>query len=428
MLRQAPILINCGGGSRQLCLTELRQAERGVGDHALTMFDTGETMVFDQSHIFFDGAWGAALAEIMTQEALVWAGYLSSLPAPSVVNDPHRPQALSFNVELPNLEIVQQARRVVAEAGAETDRVDLKAMLKLRHHFKQRNDRIQLTVNDLLILYRAIHVATYQPSSELVSTLKSLTGVEPTRDAASGVLEGFEAARQTNSAILIPVDASQRTPGARLHPITLEVPLHDLDLLNLHQRVVAAWQTYTQTVADRDTAYEAFDQLRRDYLARLAGLGALLNRAKEIAGRGESFTVGALKLLAHMPPPIQRMLEQIPQNFDMLNDIIRGRESFSNIGAVAPTSTLTRFLSANDDNCKKTLIWGVLTDADGVMRLTLRDFRPHVPVLVACGHMALAQRLAHHYLETYAQGLNNFVYDLDRITRARPALPETNHG
>src|SRR4029079_4165303 len=79
-LRLTPILINFDLRPRALHLVELRQTERGIGDHALTIFDTGETWVFDQSHIFFDGAWGAALAEILTTEALSWAVYLNALP------------------------------------------------------------------------------------------------------------------------------------------------------------------------------------------------------------------------------------------------------------------------------------------------------------------------------------------------------------
>jgi hypothetical protein len=61
-LRFAPILINADPRPRHLPLSELRQAERGVGDHALTIFDTGESFVFDQSHIFFDNYHPPSLA------------------------------------------------------------------------------------------------------------------------------------------------------------------------------------------------------------------------------------------------------------------------------------------------------------------------------------------------------------------------------
>ncbi len=112
------------------------------------------------------------------------------------------------------------------------------------------------------------------------------------------------------------------------------------------------------------------------------------------------------------------MLDQVPSRFDVLNDIIKGREVFSNVGAVAPTSTLTRFITAKDDNEKKTLAWGVITDAQGVTRISLRDFRPHVALLVACERKELATRVAEDYLESYVHGLNDLIRDLRHITRA----------
>jgi hypothetical protein len=413
-LRCAPILLNCDRRPRHLPLAELRQAERGVGDHALTCFDTGETFVFDQSHIFFDGAWGAALAEIMTNEALSWAIYLNALPPAQP--GPARPTWLAFPFQEADLERIQQAPRVTLEACAETDVVNIKAILTLRKLMKRRNDLIQLTVNDLLILYRAIHAVTYQPDPTLVAELQRLTHDAATRKAASTALAALD--KQENPAVLIPVDASQRSPRDRLYPMTFEVPLADLDLLNLHRRVVAALDAYDQAVGDRSTPYAEFDRLQRVYLAALAGFGQVLSRAKEIANAGESGSVGTIKLLAHMPAPLQRMLDQVPARFDVLNDIIKGREVFSNVGAVAPNSTLTRFITAKDDNEKKTLAWGVITDARGVMRISLRDFRPHVAVLAACGCHDLATRIAQDYLSTYAHGLNDFIRDLQRITRA----------
>jgi hypothetical protein len=82
--------------------------------------------------------------------------------------------------------------------------------LTLRRVFKQRHDRLTLTVNDLLILYRAIHAATYQPKAELVTALNDLSYDEPTRPAARAALEAMDGAHQLNPAMVIPVDGSRR--------------------------------------------------------------------------------------------------------------------------------------------------------------------------------------------------------------------------
>ncbi|MCB0119066.1 MAG: hypothetical protein KDD72_08550, partial [Anaerolineales bacterium] len=161
-LKFAPILISTEVRSRALPLSELRQTERGVGSHALTIFDTGETLVFDQSHIFFDGAWGTALSEIMTSDALSWARYLSMLPSPTPAGM-RIYTSLTLQLSPADLDLVRQAPHVNLEAGAENDKLNLKACMSLRKDFKQRNERIELTVNDLLVLYRAIHAATYIP-------------------------------------------------------------------------------------------------------------------------------------------------------------------------------------------------------------------------------------------------------------------------
>ncbi len=415
-LRLAPILLNLDQRPRHLPLSELRQTERGVGDHALTIFNTGQTYIFDQSHIFFDGAWGAAFAEIMTSEALAWAVYLNTLP-PAQPGQA-RPHALALQFQAPELHLIQQAPRVAAEASVETDVANLKAILALRTLFKRRNDLLQLTVNDLLVLYRAIHAANYRFHPDLAAELSALTRDSTTRQAALETLKAIESSRQVNPAILIPVDASQRSPRDRLYPMSFEVPLNDLDLLDLHQQVIAVLDAYENAVGDRTEIYAEFDRLQRSYLATLAGFGGVLSKAKEIAITGESASVGAIKLLAHMPTPLQRMLDKIPGRFDVLNDIIKGREILSNVGAVARTSTLTRFITAKDDNDKKTLAWGILTDARGVMRITLRDFRPHVGMLEAVGRQDLAIRIAQDYLDAYAHGLNTFIHDLRRITQA----------
>ncbi len=414
MLRLAPILFNCDRCSRSLPLAELRQTERGIGDHALTLFDTGETIAMDQSHIFFDGTWGAALAEIMANEALSWAVYLNTLPPARP--EQTRPYALTFPFQTFELELTQQTSQVTPEVSAETEAVNIKAILQLRKRFKRRNDLIQLTVNDLLVLYRAMHATTYQPNPDLVAELQQLARNSATREATTEALEAIESSKQVNPALVIPVDGSRRNPRDRLYPITFEVPLYELDLLNLHQQCIAALEGYKRGRGDRSEHYANFDKLQRTYLATLAGFGAVLSRAKEIAIAGESASAGTIKMLAHMPTPLQRMLDQIPSRIDLLNDLIKGREVFSNVGAVVPTSTLTRFITAKDDNDKKTLAWSIITDAQGIMRVTLRDFRPHVRSLVAVEQKALATRIVQDYLDTYAHGFNNYIKELRRIT------------
>jgi hypothetical protein len=430
-LRLAPILINTDRRPRDLPLAELRQTARGVGDHALTLFDTGETFVFDQSHIFFDGAWGATLAEIMTNEALSWAVYLRSLPA--LVEAGGLPRWLRSGLQREDLDRVRQAEHVSVEVSAEADAVNLKAMLGLRRLFKQRSDLLSLTVNDLLILYRAVHAARYAPSNELIAALRTAAeeGGEGERHAVQLAFDTIASSVQLSPPILIPVDATPRAPRDRVYPMTFEVPLEDLELLDLHDETVAALRAYREATGERSALYAEFDRLQRAYLAALAGLGQVLGRAKEIAREGETAAVGTLKMLAHMPAPLQRMLDQIPGRFDVLNDLIKGREVFSNVGAVAPSSTLTRFITAKDDNEKKTLAWGVITDAKGGMRITLRDFRPHVAPMVACGQRELAKRLAEDYVGSYARGLNVYIQELLHVTRTsretRLATGEIDH-
>ncbi len=417
-LHQLPILLNFDTQATHLPLSDLRQAERGVGGQPITLFNTETSMVFDMSHIFFDGAWGAALSEIMTQEAQFWAGYLQTLPAPPTQLDSL--VQLNFNLSPSDINLIQAATYITPEVSAEVETIDLKAILQLRHLFKQRNDLLQLTVNDLLILYRAIHTVTYHLNPELLSKLRQMEQVDGDVGlAAQATLGALTIDQQVNPTIAMPVDASWRAPHDRLHPITLEVPLPDLDLLNLHQQTMAALMAFEQPNSNHTQRYAEFDKLQRLYLATLAGFGMVISKAKLIAGTGQSFSVGTIKLLAHLPLPVQKLLEKIPDSFDMLNDIIRGREVFSNVGAVVPDSTLTRFMSAKDDSAKKTLVWGIMTDAKGVMRITLRDFRPHVALLIQVGHRDLAVRLTQHYLDAYTLGLNHFIHDLRLITQAK---------
>lgn len=412
-LRQVPIWINADQRTSQQPLSAVRQGERGIGSHPLTIFDTGESFVFDLSHIFFDGIWGVSLAEIMTNEALAWAGYLHSLPAAGPGQQ--RPYSPTFSFRPGDADRVAQAPYVPQEAGAETAVIDLPAFLALRQRAKEEAALQHITVNDWLVLYRAIHTAVYQPSPELQAELAALTRSGKTVAAAEKIINLLQADRSTNPAILIPVDASRRSPRDRVYPLTFEVPLLNLELINLHHQALAALKTIERGSPNPSQTFAQFDKLRQMYLGKLQEFGEDLYRQKQKAIQGQTMSVGTIRLLAHVPIPVQRLLDRIPGLFDSLNDLIKGREVFSNVGWVAPSSTLSRFVSAKDDNEKKELVWGVMTDASGQMVLTLRDFRPHVELLRSLGRHDLAMRLATDQLESYAVDFNRFVRELHGI-------------
>ena len=414
-LRMVPIIINFDQHDPAQSLSHIRQAERGIGNHALTIFVTSETLVFDQSHIFFDGAWGAILAEVMTNEASSWAVYLNSIPEHKGKVTVKRPYSPAFRIKKEDMAHIKSAPKIMPESSAENHRLNFKRLQGLRRLFKQRSDLLRLTVNDLLVLYRAIHAVTYEPARDILEQLDALKGVNHTYELANQTLKAITPSKNTPT-ILIPIDASLSTPRERLYPMIFEVPLAELNLLQLHHQVISLLIEYQNKQGNNATVYAQFDAWQRQYLATLAGFGEVLSKAKEIANSGDNASVATIKLLAHMPMPLQRLLDRIPQRFDMLNDMIKGREVFSNIGAVAKTSTLTRFISAKDDNEKKTLVWGVMTDASGTVQITLRDFRPHVKSLKKAGYSTLAQKITQDYLDTYVSGLNQYILDLYDIT------------
>lgn len=414
-LGYTPIILNWERQDGHLPLAMIRRGQRGIGDHALTLFFTHDSTIFDQSHIFFDGAWGAALAEIMTNEALSWAAYLSQLPPAFPSASP--PQRLEMTVDA---ELSQAASRAQlgAEAAAEATTIQLASALGLRHLFKRRNDLITVTLNDLLVLYRSVHGQRYTPSPELMIRLNALQA-DPrpeTREVYRLVMEAAEKIRRLNPAILIPMDASVSSPRDRLFPTTFRNPLNNL--LQQHDATLTALRDYRSTGGDRTAVYAVFDEQQRTYLRMIASFGIVMHKYKDIALSGQSISTASIKLLAYMPEVMKRLLDQIPTRFDVLNEIIKGEEVFSNVGRVAKGSTLRRFITAKDDNQQKTLAWGVLTDDLDVVHLSLRDFRPHVSVLYNHGMSALANRITQDFLDSYAEGFNRFIRELREITVA----------
>ncbi len=417
VLRHTPVLINWDARQRDQPLAMIRQGKRGIGDHALTLFRTADSIVLDQSHIFFDGAWGAAVAEILTNEALSWAQYFAQLPLES----PAAATSLRVLALKAPAELIEPARQasIPAETSAETDAIQIRPMLALRKLLKQRSDLAQVTVNDLFILYRGLHAARYQPSDELNQTLETLS-----QEDSSGAKQAFRLIQQSlrqlqtkNPSILIPVDARGYDPRERLFPMAFRNPF--TDFLDHHERTLKALQAYkSQAPGSRGDVFQEFYEAQLVYLRLIGGFGELLSRYKQVALAGQSTSTASIKLLGHLPTPLQKLLDTIPSKFEVLNEIIKGEEVFSNVGRVATGSTLRRFTTAKDDNEQKTLMWGVITDDDDVVRLSLRDFRPHVTVLHQIGKPEVAQLVAQDYVDAYAEGLNRYIAELRQITIA----------
>lgn len=424
MLRSAPIILNWDQANAAHSLAYIRNTgQRGIGDHALTIFRTNESAIFDVSHIFFDATIGMAIAEITTGQATYFARQIAALPRARNARQAAplatiAPIPLNLPDKLPNVN-----RRVrPSEVSAENGRIRLDVIQEVRRNLQKRNERLHLTVNDLLLLYRGLYSPLYIASDGVLRSLVDLSASpdQAARKAAELSFNALDAARKVNPALLIPMDAMSLNPRERIFPTTFRNPFGNV--YDLHQRTYFAFKSldpqYTLSDMPRQTAAIA-QQLRLDYLGVLQKFGEALVRYKDVSMKGESLSTNTIKLLAGLPPAVQRMLDGLPSHFDVLNDTLKGQEVFSNVGQVAVGSTLRRFHTAKDDNEKKTLAWGILTDAEGVMHVSLRDFRPHVAALIEVGQESLAQQMTQDYLDKFANGMNVFMSELLFIARAR---------
>lgn len=406
-LRRAPIMVNWDRHRGNQPLGQIRRTRRGVGDHALTIIRTDGGIIFDMSHIFFDGAWGSALAEMITGFAVAVARQIGAV-RPAKIGPPPR---LNLGANRPFLNAAgEAAANTPAEVSAESDQISLTAMNGLRRRLAERE--IELTVNDLLVLARYAHAADYRPGPAAMAALDDLATREGEGSRlARQINEDLAAQRAMVPALLIPMDASGIDPRQRLHPATLRNPTPDL-----LPRLATCEQLLRRLV--KQPTYELrtlFEAERTNLCGDLLTYGATLRALREITTRGESFPTAALRLLGHLPRPLQSLLDMVPQKIDVLNEIVKGAEVLSNIGRVARSSSLRRFASSRDDGDTKLLIWGVMADAGGRLVVTLRDFRPHVAPLLSVGHLALAELLAADFLHAYTESANGLVKRLQRV-------------
>jgi hypothetical protein len=409
-LSRAPILINWDEQNRNQALGMLRKkARRGIGDHPLTVMRTADSIIFDQSHIFFDGLWGMAMAEVMTNQAIAWCQRLIAVaPAPAST----APQPVSL-ISSPAFEAAVLEHHVEGstEAGAETAGVDLSSLDRARRLL--RRHYVMLTINDLLLLGRLIHAAEYQPSPDIASEVLALPD-----ELKQVVASSLRASGGINPALLIPMDASLIAPRERIFPTTFRNTISGL-LEAYLQATIALEEHSTQP---DDGLWHEFDNQRKRFFTYLRIFGQTLDTIKAIAMRGESFNTATLRLLGLLPESMHHLLDQIPQRISLLNEVLKGEEVFSNVGRVARGSSLVRFTSAKDDGRSKTLVWGILTDDSGQMHISLRDFRPHVGPLIKAGHNRLAARLAQDYVESYAVTVNMLARQLIDMAKAEDEM------
>lgn len=405
---QTPIIINWDQRNQDDTLFKIRSARRGIGHHALTIFRTEKSFVFDQSHIFYDAIWGMMISQIITDGAIDTFPQVSELEADSDAS-PIAPLRLAGSRRF--YQLAEQYPRP-AEVTAETSTLKLVQINYARKLLAQLN--IPVTVNDLLAFYRTLHDRAYTPGLALQRALMQF------RVAGHGIIADeieadWQTRRRENISLLLPMDASFIEPRLRLFPATFKNFLPDFSSLYEEAVTLLNQATYNPTPQIK----EQFLKVRGQLLANLLVMVEYFNMLKRITRQGESLSTAAIKYLAHLPPGMQGTLDMIPQHVGALNEILKGQEVFSNVGRVAPTSSLVRFMSAKDDGQSKKLVWGVMCDRDGVLKVSLRDFRSHIAKLSKLNKEDLASLVTQDYLEAYARGLNQFAEDLARIALAQ---------
>ena len=220
---------------------------------------------------------------------------------------------------------------------------------------------------------------------------------------------------------MIPMDATAVNPRERLYPTTFRNPF--TEFWSNYQHAAESFRHYQASQTQEQWA--VFTEARRALLAQLNYFGQLLRAYKKVALEGGSTSTATMKLMAHLPDSLLKLLDEIPKRIDILNEVLKGEEVFSNVGRVARGSSLTRFVSAKDDNENKALVWGIITDDNEIMHISLRDFRAHVAVLCQLNRPDLAETLAQDYLDAFVTGFNRFVQQLlDLLNATASHIPK----
>ena len=402
-----PLVLNWDVQDRQSTLAAIRNTKRGIGSHALTILRTQSSFVFDQSHIFFDAIWGMVIAQVITDGAIESYQLMQNLAYP-IQSTTYKTLKLKTS---PGFHKAVHPYIQPIEATAESNTPDLVLINRCRKALTEMN--IRMTVNDLLTFYRSLHHQIYIPGLNLQRQLMQLR-LAGENDLVREIESSWEVSQNEPISLLLPMDASFIDPKLRLFPATFKNFLPDFAQLFEESNMLLNQLLYTSDPALRLKFLEA----RRQILENLLMLVEYFKMLKRITREGESLSTAAIRYLAHLPPGMQGTLDLIPQHVGALNEILKGEEVFSNVGRVDPTSSLVRFMSAKDDGKSKVMVWGIMCDRRGDLKITLRDFRPCVQTALAAQKPDLAAAITHDYLEAYARGLNQFSEDLIQVLTA----------
>ncbi len=214
---------------------------------------------------------------------------------------------------------------------------------------------------------------------------------------------------------MIPMNAIAAKPQERLYPTTFRNPF--TELWDQYKKTVTTLNRYM--VSQTQGHWAEFTRARHALLIQLNYFAQLLRAYKRVAMAGGSFNTTAMKLVAQVPTPLLKLLHAIPQQVDILNEMVKGEEVFSNVGRVARGSSLSRFISAKYDSDNKALSWGILTDDTDTLHIALREFRPYVTACQQGGYLDLAEMVIEDYLNAFTRGFNQFVASLLDISNAQ---------
>jgi hypothetical protein len=410
-LQHAPVLINWDQADSSLPLSMIREQHRGIGDHPLTLFRTNNSMVFDFSHIYFDGPWAMQTAEMLTNEAIRQMQGRGAMLAKHAQDAAHYALRLDSNTRLERAlrKFPTPVSGITAEASTSLNPINA-----LRKTLAERTKpTVHMTVNDLLVLYRTIFNQRYTPGAELAHTLNDLRKNTRNRAVVRALDELFARIAETNPSLMIPIDASRFEPRERIFPSTFRSPL--VDFRQEHDHMLELRKEMNSKLFRKGQSRDTFLEARGEYISTLVVFGEVMRRYRAIAVEGESMSTTAIRLIAGLPGAMQRLMDGLPGHFAFMNEAIKGEEVFSNVGRVTPGSSISRFASAKDDNDKKVLVWGIMTDDASTLYLTLRDFRPPVLALAAEGQQRTAQLITWDFVTKYLEGFVAFIEEINAI-------------